>query len=132
LVEQARLALASAAKTSTPELGPAGPKSFLQTLAELLAKPEAEEGRYLYSGRCYRLHLSRSRDTKAAAYFRERGLIGSATEVIRVQGRVRRESGGKETEFRLWIPFGAARPLPLRIEYQAKSYLRLFFESATA
>ena len=56
--------------------------------------------------------------------------MAGPAEVVRVTGRLRREAGGKETEFRLWIPSGAERPLPLRIEYQAKSYLRLVFESA--
>jgi hypothetical protein len=37
--------------------------------------------------------------------------------------------GGKETEFRLWIP-GSAEHL-LRIEYQAESFLRLVFEVST-
>jgi hypothetical protein len=68
-------------------------------------------------------------DAKATAYFRERRLIAVPAEVVRVTGRLRREPGGKETEFRLWIPSGADRPLPLRIEYQAKSYLRLVFEA---
>ena len=68
-------------------------------------------------------------DGKATVYFRERRLIAKPAEVVRFDGRVRREAGGKETEFRLWIPSGAERPLPLRIEYQAKSYLRLVFEA---
>jgi hypothetical protein len=32
-------------------------------------------------------------------------------------------------QFRLWIEEGAPRPLPLRIEYQPKSFLRLTFEA---
>jgi hypothetical protein len=44
---------------------------------------------------------------------------------IRISGLTRRESGGGETEFHLWISDQAERPLPLRIEYRAKSYLRL-------
>jgi hypothetical protein len=42
---------------------------------------------------------------------------------------LRRVDGGKPIEFRLWIEEGAAHPLPLRIEYQPKSYLRLTFEA---
>jgi hypothetical protein len=74
--------------------------------------------------------LARGADAKSTGYFRERGLIAGSAEVIRVSGRLRREAGGKETDFRLWIPGGGERPLPLRIEYQAKSYLRLIFEAA--
>ncbi|HMD72073.1 MAG TPA: hypothetical protein VKF41_12050 [Bryobacteraceae bacterium] len=130
LVERARRALTSVAEVRTA--GPANEigHSFLQELARLLIEADGKEGRFIYSGRPYRLHLIRSVDAKATAYFRARRLIGGPAEVVRVAGRLRREAGGKETEFRLWIPSGAERPLPLRIEYQAKSYLRLVFEAA--
>lgn len=121
LVAQARLALASAAKVSVPHADGVYTPSFLQALAGLLRRPDGSEGSYLYAGRRYRLRLSRSRDARASAQFRQ--------EVIRVSGRLRRETGGKETEFRIWIARGAERPLPLRIEYRAKSYLRLVFEA---
>jgi len=49
--------------------------------------------------------------------------------VARLAGKVRRESGGKETDFRLWIEEGAEQPLPLRIDFQPKSYLRLVMEA---
>ena len=127
LVERARRALADVAEVrtagSTSETG----HSFLQ---ELVMRPDGKEGRYIYAGRPYRLNLTRSVDGKATAYFRERRLVAKPAEVVRFDGRLRREAGGKETEFRLWIPSGAERPLPLRIEYQAKSYLRLVFEAA--
>lgn len=44
-------------------------------------------------------------------------------------GQLRREAGGKTTEFRVWITDGAPKVLPLRIEYQARSFLRLVFEA---
>jgi hypothetical protein len=88
-----------------------------------------EEGRYLYMGRAYRIRLARALDPKATTYFREHRLIGPESQVTRISGGIRREAGGKETEFRLWIADGMERPLPLRIEYQPKSYLRLVFEA---
>jgi len=129
LIDQARRALASTPKVSTA--GPAGEtlQPFLQTLVELLTRHDGAEGRYIYAGRQYKIRLARSEDARATAHFRELRLIDGPAEVIRVSGRIRREPGGKETEFRLWIPDGAERPLPLRIEYQAKPYLRLFFEA---
>ena len=129
LVGRARRALASVAEVRTASPAHETTHSFLQELARLLMRPDGEAGRYSYSGRPYRLRLTRSADAKATAYFRERRLIAGLTEVVRVAGRLRREAGGKETEFRLWIPSGAEQPLPLRIEYQAKSYLRLVFEA---
>ena len=132
LVERARRSLAAVAEARTAGSTSEAGHSFLQELARLVMRPDGKEGRFIYSGRPYRLRLTRSMDGKATAYFRERRLIAKPAEVIRFDGRLRREAGGKETEFRLWIPSGAERPLPLRIEYQAKSYLRLVFEAAGA
>jgi hypothetical protein len=130
LVERAHRALTSAGEVRTTGHAPENSRSFLQELARLLTRPDGNEGRFSYSGRPYLLHVARSADGKATAYFRERRLIKGPSEVVRVAGRLRREAGGRETEFRLWIPGGGERPLPLRIEYQAKSYLRLVFEAA--
>jgi len=129
LVERARQALATTGQTAARPTEAEVSQSFLQALADLLRRPDATSGRYSYGGRPYHIRLSRSADQKAAASFQEKGLIPSGTEVIRVSGRVRRVAGGKDTEFRLWIPAGSDRPLPLRIEYQPKSYLRLTFEA---
>jgi hypothetical protein len=123
----ARQALTSAA-VKAPEFDPHRAVSpFLETMAELLSAPHRDEGRYVYGGRLYRLWLHRAPDPKATEYFRERHM--AAGNIIRVAGKLRREAGGKEWEFRLWAEEGAARPIPLRIEYQPKSYLRLTFEA---
>jgi hypothetical protein len=131
LEQRAHLALSSADRPSAAPVAPEDARPFLQALADLLTRPERDEGSFTYSGRPYRLRLARSVDHKATAYFRERRLIPEGAEVIRVTGKVQRKSGGKETEFRVWIQSGVDRPLPLRIEYQAKSYLRLIFEVVT-
>jgi hypothetical protein len=114
-----------------PEFHPSGavPPPFLHALAEALRAPRNGETQYVYSGRLYRLSLRQSADAKATAYFRGRGAIGSGATVMRVAGDVRRESGGKETDFRLWVEQDAAQPVPLRIDFQPKSYLRLVMEA---
>jgi hypothetical protein len=130
LVERARRALASAEKVATADPACGSSHSFLQALAELLPNPAREETRYIYSGRIYQMRLSRLVDRKATEYFRQRRLLADSAQAIRVAGRVRPISGGRETEFRIWIASGDDRPLPLRIEFQPKSYLRLTFEAA--
>jgi len=127
LMERARQALSGAAPAAALPSG--GANSFLQSLADAIAAG-ARETRYAYNGRLYRMQLASAGDPKATALYRERGLLPAAGEAVRVTGRVRREEGGKEAEFRLWTPAPPAHPLPLRIEYQAKSYLRLTFEAA--
>jgi hypothetical protein len=130
LEEMAQQAL-SAAATKPAEFVPGANSAptFLQALAGLLRNPSGGQTLYTYNGRLYRLWLRKYADPKTTAYFREQRLIPPAANVIRAEGRLRRDAGGKETNFQVWIEDGAARPIPLRIEYQAKSYLRLTFEA---
>jgi hypothetical protein len=130
LVQHARLALSAA--TSRPSESGArrvGMRPFLHALADALREPGPTETQFVYGARLYHLWLQKSADSKEARYFREHGLISASGNVVRVTGQVRREGGDKESKFRLWIEEAAAQPLPLRIEYQAKSYLRLIFEA---
>jgi len=130
LIARAEQALA-AAPNRPPEFATTGavPAPFLHALADAVGASNRGESQYVYGGRLYRLWVKHVEDTKAAAYFRERGIIRQGAGVIRVAGKVRRAAGGKETEFRLWVEQGAAQPVPLRIDFQPKSYLRLVFEA---
>ncbi len=129
LVERAHKSLAAEAKVSGGPAPHDEAQSFLEGLAGLLLRPDRSEGSYVYSGHVYSLWVDRAVDVKATAYFRTRKLIPPEGNVIRVAGRLRRQAGGKETDFRLWVEQASGRPVPLRIEYQAKSYLRLVFEA---
>ncbi len=129
LVERARKALAAAQTITMPSAGAPVIPSFLQALADALKQAGNCETRYVYSGRLYRLKTQRSTDAKETERLRSRKLLASTANAVRIDGRLRRETGGKEWEFRLWIEEGAANPLPLKIEYQPKSYLRLSFEA---
>jgi hypothetical protein len=114
LIEHARQALSSAPRSTVPAQG--SPRPFLHALASLLSDPRNDSTQYAYGGRLYSLRVKRSRDPKAPG-------------AIRVNGSLRRLDGGKPIEFRLWVEEGAERPIPLRIEYQPKSYLRLTFHA---
>ncbi len=130
LMQLARAALKTAPPRPTEgDAGGAPIRPFLETLAAVLRQQGNGESRFAYAGRFYRLALEKTPDEKAAASFRQRGLVRSGAGVLRVAGKVRRETGGKDSSFRLWVEQDAARPVPLRIEYQAKSYLRLIFEA---
>ncbi|HXM41150.1 MAG TPA: hypothetical protein VN924_07850 [Bryobacteraceae bacterium] len=121
----------STAPNKAPEFRANGviPPLFLHALADALCHPARGQTQYVYNGRLYRLWVRQTADPHVAASFRERGLIRAGAGVVRVAGKVRREAGGKETEFRLWVEEGAAQPLPLRIDFQPKAYLRLVFEA---
>ncbi|MGP8248188.1 MAG: hypothetical protein ACLQVN_27215 [Bryobacteraceae bacterium] len=64
---------------------------------------------------------------KAGEYFRSRGL--ATGEVVQINGVLRRADEGKPIDFRVWVEKGIPHPLPLRIGYQLKSYLRLVIEA---
>lgn len=130
LIQRAKAALMTAAP-KPPDFPVNGQtfRPFLHTLAAGLRQLSPAESRFSYAGRLYRLSLEKAVDAKATSDFRKRGLIGGTASVVRVTGKVQRETGGKESRFRLWVEDGAAQPLPLRIEYQARSFLRLVFEA---
>jgi hypothetical protein len=130
LVELAKAALADGSQRP-PEFDPRAftASTFLDALAGLLQDTTAAEAHYIYNARVYRLRVTRSPDPQATDAYRERRLIGAEDTLVRVDGRVQRVAGGKPTSFALWIAEGAGRPLPLRIDYHAKPYLRLIFEA---
>lgn len=130
LVQHAKAALITAPRRP-PDFPVSGQtyRPFLHALAAALRQLSPKESRFSYAGRLYRLSVEKDADAKATADFRKRRLIGETASVVRVTGKVRRETGGKESRFRLWIEDGAAQPVPLRIDYQARSFLRLVFEA---
>jgi hypothetical protein len=125
LVELAHQALAKGERKEAAF--PTAPP-FLNALADALGRQKSES-RFIYSGRSYRLSVKQAVDPKAGEYFRQRKLIAPGIKVMRAEGKTRPEAGGKETEFHVWVAQGDARKLPLRIEYQPKSFLRLTFEA---
>jgi hypothetical protein len=129
LVTMGRRALSAISVQPTTFAMAEPPPPFLNALAEALCGLPQVESRYVYAGRVYRLSLHKVADPKATDYFQERKLIAPGAKVVRASGKLQREAGGKDTQFRIWAEEGNQRPLPLRIEYQAKSYLRLTFEA---
>jgi hypothetical protein len=115
-MERARQALAGAQKrTAEWHSAEGAPLPFLHALAEALSRKGAGETQCAYNGRMYRLKVQKAPD-------------GKTPGVTRVSATLQRE-GGALNEFRVWVEEGSARPLPLRVEYQPKSYLRLTFEA---
>jgi hypothetical protein len=128
LEQMARHALSTVPRSSVDfKPGDEPPPPFLHAMAELLRQPDGAQGRYIYNGGLYHLHLRRAKDAKAEEYFRSRGL--ATGEVIQINGVLRRANDGAPIDFRVWMERGNPHPLPLRIDYQPKSYLRLVIEA---
>jgi hypothetical protein len=85
---------------------------------------------YIYGSRLYSLTLHAAPDESASVAFRKAKLLPAAGKALKVSGRIKPPAGGKEIDFHIWLEVGASRPIPLRIDYRPKSYLRLTFEAA--
>jgi hypothetical protein len=105
-------------ETSWPNSLNQAPPTFLFQLATLLKqRARHAEGRYVYNEQEYLLEL------EAAQTSRDReGLLP-------VRGMVRNLGTGHEVLFRLWLEDTAGSIVPVRIEFQPRSYLRLIFDA---
>jgi hypothetical protein len=132
LIEYARKALGSGAR-KTPDFDPrtTDAQPFLHALVEAVIR-RAPSSTCVYAGRLYQFDLRSAADSQATAYFRQRNLIPSGNSILRIDGRIRAAGERKDSEFRIWIEENDPRPVPLRIEYRPKPYLRLTFETETA
>jgi len=105
------------------------PPTFLYALMRGIRRPQrTSEDWYVYSERSYRLRLEKEPDRQQGQRFAELGLTSRPDRVIEVRGRTREQRSGRQAAFRLWIEDGPENALPLRIEFQPRSYLRLSFE----
>ena len=75
-------------------------------------------GRYVYNEQEYLLELD------AQPPGRDR--------LLPVRGKIRNLRTGYETLFRIWMEEASDSVVPVRIEFQARSYLRLTFETVPA
>ncbi len=97
------------------------PPTFLFQLATLLKQRSRRAvGRYVYNEQEYLLEL----EAPPTGGDRERLLL--------VRGKIRNLRTGYQALFRLWLEGGSDSIVPVRIEYQARSFLRLTFEALPA
>jgi hypothetical protein len=108
-------------ETSWPKLADQPPPTFLLQLATLLKQRKRRAvGRYVYNEQEYLLEL----EMPQAGANRE--------QLLPFHGKIRNLGTGRETPFRLWLADAPDSILPVRIEFQARSFLRLTFEAVPA
>ncbi len=109
-------------QTSWPKAGQQTPPTFLFELARLLRQrtPHAV-GRYVYNEQEYRLELNAPQPGKKEST--DAGLVP-------VHGKIRNLRSGTQSTFTLWLDESSDSIVPMRIEYQPRSFLRLVFEAA--
>jgi hypothetical protein len=104
-------------ETSWPNLPTQAPPTFLHQLVTLLRKrTHSAAGRYVYSEQEYLLTLERRKPS------------GDRERLVAVRGKIRNLRTGRETVFRLWLEDDSS-VVPVRFEFQPRSFLRLTFEA---
>jgi hypothetical protein len=108
--------------TSWPKATNQTPPTFLFELATLLRQrtPHAA-GRYVYNEQEYLLELDAPQFGKPT---------GKADRLLPVHGKIRNQRTGGLTIFTVWMEDSPGSIVPVRIEYQPRSFLRLVFEPA--
>ena len=102
-------------ETSWPKSPDRAPATFLLELATLLQQraPRAA-GQYVYNEQEYRMEIETGQP---------------ADHLLPVRGKIRNLRTRRQTTFLLWIAEAGDNIAPVRIQYQARSFLRLTFES---
>jgi hypothetical protein len=108
-------------ETSWPKLPDQPPPTFLLQLATLLKqRTRRAVGRYVYNEQEYLLELDMPQPG------------GTREHLLPFHGKIRNLGTGRETPFRLWLADTSDSIVPVRIEFQARSFLRLTFEALPA
>ena len=98
---------------NSPKVAPA---TFLSQLATLLEqRTRRSVGRFVYNEQEYLLELEAQRTSRDG--------------LLPVRGKVRNLRTAHETLFRLWLEAASESIVPVRIEFQPRSFLRLTFEA---
>lgn len=109
------------------------PGTFLYTVLSLMRSPaQTGDASFLHNGKLFHLHAVKRSDAKTGARFVESRLLTSGKDAVELSGLIRNAKTGVETTFRVWFDRTSPNALPLRFEFQPKSYLRLVFEAQPA
>jgi hypothetical protein len=129
LVEEARSSLTVLTGDERAVAGGQRPATFLYLLRRAMLDERARtSGCLVFNGREFQLDAAKEADPTASAHFADRKLTGAGSAVIRLNAVLTEAGTGIKTPFRVWFEAGKGM-LPLRFEYQAKSFLRLTFEA---
>lgn len=126
-------ALDSHAREDSPQPRTSSAATFLHTLNRLLESTDARgETPFVYGRNPRRLEWHRSPDRKASQEFAASRLVEPGTTVMRFEAEIIDESTRGRSRFTLWHDPAARPSLPLRIELQPRSFLRLRLEAVEA
>jgi hypothetical protein len=120
LIEKSQGAFAPTAEwreNSWPKSPDQPPATFLFQLEALLKQREKCAGTYVYNEQQYLLELGAPQQGRAPDH------------LLSIKGSVRNQRTGNRTAFRVWLENTPGSVVPVRIEFQPRSFLRLSFEA---
>lgn len=132
LVQKAREAMAANAEAAEPAEGAAEEQAgtFLYMVRRAMLDERSRMTSCLvFNKKQFRMDVRKEPDAASRAYFATKNVLSLNGTVTRMEAMLTNKVSGEKTPFRLWYEAGAAPTLPLRFEYQAKSFLRLTFEA---
>jgi len=112
----------------------AGTFLYMVRKAMLDARPRTTSS-VVFNRKRFRLDTRKEADASSTSYFAAKNILAPSGTVTRMEALLTNPVSGEKTPFRLWYETIAAShaatggALPLRFEYQAKSFLRLTFEA---
>ncbi len=115
-----------------------GADLFLYSVRKaMLDARTATGGSLFFNGKRFLLETTKQRDLSIGAHLAESHAVARAADVVRLDAVIREQKPGHESElgsatvFRVWYDATRRKTLPVRFEYQARSFLRLVFDMDT-
>ncbi len=109
------------------------PGTFLYTVLTMVRSPSrTNDGTFVHNGKLFHLRAVKHADEKAGAEFVATRMISSPHDAMELDGLIHNAKTGAETTFHVWFDRTSPNALPLRFEFQPKSYLRLTFDAVPA
>jgi len=113
---------------------PGSPDKILTTLLYALLRVRENGFKpsrtvFIYGGVQRSLETVSSPDPRLGEKLRQRGLVARADSVVHVTGTTRNLQTGARTRFSVWWDRDSSSLLPVRIELEPRSFLRLAFEA---
>jgi hypothetical protein len=116
-------------RQSRPASADGAPPTFLFALLKAVRSREEKLRQvYVYGRDRFELATARKPDPRMGQRLAAKGIAHRAVSVAAMAGTIRNLRTGERIVFRIWTEDGGD-PVPLRIEYQPRSYLQLALET---
>jgi len=107
------------------------PRTFLYAILRALEHPGvAAQTFYVFNENRYRLEMASAADPERGKQFAAARLTSAPERILRVHGVIENLTKRTHpTHLQVWVDAGASVPLPIRVEFEPRSFLRLALEA---